>query len=170
MKSPYRIAKELNVSPQAVYKRLTNEFNNRFNNHIQRIKSGKRVHIRLDPVAEEALKALYNQVHQPVEQLYIEPIEHPLLNQLNTENSFLKARIELLENELATERKHSREQSDKLSDLAGQLAELTRNNQILLGTEQSKTSATLLADNEATETKGFFAKLFRKNRRPQIDV
>ena len=148
MKSPYQIAKEIKVSPQAVYKKLTDEFNNQFNDHIQRTEKGKYL---LDEVAEQALKELFNQVVQPVQQQTIEPVQQSLLNQLNTENSFLRARIEALEDELKTERTHSREQTDKLSDLAAQLAELTRNNQILLGAEQSKTNPALLMGGELPE-------------------
>jgi len=146
MKSPYQIAKEINVSPQAVYKRLTDEFNNQFNNHIQRTDKGKYL---LDTIAEHGLIELFNQVIQPVQQLTIEPIEQPLLNQLNSENIFLRSRIEVLENELKTERVHSRMQIDKLSDLATQLAELSRNHQILLGMEQERTNPSSLMNNES---------------------
>jgi len=171
MKSPYKIAKELNVSPQAVYKRMSEQFNNEFNNHIQRTTTGQ---YKLDDVAERALKALFNQVVEPVEDLVVEPVEQlneSLLNQMNSENSFLRARVESLEEELKTERTHSREQADKLSDLAAQLAELTRNNQLLLGAEQSRTNPALLPPNlgvstetpkEAWKKKGFFKKMFKK--------
>ena len=144
MKSPYQIAKEIGVSPQAVYKKLTDDFNIQLNNHIQRTSSGRYL---LDSVAEEFLKGLFNQDEQPVVQSGIEHVEQLLFNQLHNENSFLRQRIEVLEQELKTEREHSREQIDKLSNLAAQLAELTRNNQILLGTEQSRTNPTLLIDN-----------------------
>ncbi|MCL2577043.1 MAG: hypothetical protein FWE27_03205 [Defluviitaleaceae bacterium] len=85
MKSPYQIAKELNVSPQAVYKRMTDEFNNQHADHIKRTQNGK---YKLDAVAEEALKELFNQVKQPLQQCNIKPVEQPthsLVNQLNTE-------------------------------------------------------------------------------------
>ncbi|MCL2593377.1 MAG: hypothetical protein FWD82_08455 [Defluviitaleaceae bacterium] len=147
MKSPYKISQEIGVSPQAVYKKLTNEFINKFNNHMQRKEKGKYL---LDEVAEKALKELFNQIVQPVQQENIEQIQQPLLNQLNSENMFLKARIEMLEQELKTERAHGRTQADKLSDLATRISELTHNNQILLGAEQSKSSPMLLLDGETT--------------------
>jgi len=151
MKSPYKIAKELKVSPQAVYKRMTDEFNNKFNNHIQRTPQGKYL---LDGVAEKALKGLFRLVVEPVEQPTIEPVKQPvkqrsdshLLNQLNNENNFLRTRIEVLEEELKSAQTHNREQSDKLAELANQLAEITRNNQILLGAEQSRTNPVLLGE------------------------
>jgi len=184
MKSPYQIAKELSVSPQAVYKRLTDEFNNQFNNHIQRTPTGQ---YKLDAVAERGLKALFNPAIEPVQQPTIEPVQQPavevvepvqqpLLNQLNSENSFLRTRIELLEESLKIERTHSREQSDKLSeqaekiiDLATQLAELNRNNQLLLGAEQSRNNHALLIGNESpkpddekVQKKGFLFRLFNR--------
>ena len=168
MKSPYQIAKELNVSPQAVYKRITNEFINQFTNHMQRTEKGK---YKLDIVAEQGLKDLFNQVVQPIQQQNIEQVEQPLLNQLNSENSFLRSRVESLEEELKTERTHSREQMDKLSDLAAQLTELTRNNQVLLGAEQRRTNSALLIGGESVahqseeqqqSKKGFFQRFFKK--------
>jgi len=275
VKSPYQIAKELNVSPQAVYKRMTDEFTNQFTNHIQRTEKGK---YKLDEVAEQGLKELFNRVVQPInlieqpldqfqqledtfslykhtvpngkvyigitslkpyvrwgggsgykqnEEFYndilefgwesiehtilangldiktaeieenrlileyesydpkkgyngqfkllnyvrtVEQQENPLLNQLNSENSFLRSRVEALEEELKTERTNSREQTDKLSDLAAQLAELTRNNQVLLGAEQSRTNPALLMGGESLPhqseeqqpKKGFFQRFFKK--------
>jgi hypothetical protein len=150
MKTPYQIAKELKVSPQAVYKRLTDEFINQVGYHIQRTEKGRYL---LDEFAEQKLKNLFGQVQQPslnqFDPLY--KIEQSLLNQLHTENAFLRARVEGLEVELRTERAHSRGQTDKLSDLAAQLAELTRNNQILLGAEQSRTNPGLLAGGERVQ-------------------
>jgi len=161
MKSPYQIAKELKVSPQAVYKRMTDEFTNQYSNHIQRSAKGK---YKLDEVAEKGLKDLFNQVAQPVKQYYNDQVEQSLLNHLTIENSFLRSRVESLEEELKTERIHSREQTDKLSDLAAQLTELTRNNQVLLGAEQSRTNPALLmggsppdqSEQSHTAKKGFW--------------
>ncbi len=147
MKSPYQIAKELNVSPQAVYKKLTSEFTDKLTNHIQRTPEGK---YSLDEVAEKALKNRFNQVAQQMQQHTVESIEQQLLNQLNTENKFLRERIEVLEHEISKERDHSHEQADKLADLASQLAELTRNNQILLSTEQSRKNPSFLIDGKSS--------------------
>jgi len=78
-------------------------------------------------------------------------ITHFLLGENNELYKTLKAelaskneQIEMLLADLTSERTHSREQADKLSDLAAQLAELTRNNQVLLGAEQSRTNPVLL--------------------------
>jgi len=78
--------------------------------------------------------------------------ENELYKILKAELASKNEQISGLQAELSSERTHSREQADKLSDLATQLAELTRNNQILLGIEQSQNNPTaLLADNDNTE-------------------
>lgn len=50
------------------------------------------------------------------------------------------------------ERQHSREQSDKIINLAEQLAELSRNNQILLGAEQQRMNPLLYIKDNKVET------------------
>jgi hypothetical protein len=75
---------------------------------------------------------------------------------LENENSFLRSRVEALEAELGSERAHSRAQTDKLSDLAAQLAELTHNNQVLLGAEQSRTNPALLMGEGDTTKKSWW--------------
>ena len=57
-------------------------------------------------------------------------------------NALLEQNRDLRE-QLNEERKHSREKTDQLGDLAGRLAELAANSQVLLGFEQSKTKPRL---------------------------
>jgi len=66
------------------------------------------------------------------------------LEERNDLFEFLKEQCERLQSELEKEREHSRAQADKLAVLAEQLAELSRNNQMLLGVEQSRTNPVLL--------------------------
>ncbi|MCL1883015.1 MAG: hypothetical protein FWF81_04585 [Defluviitaleaceae bacterium] len=135
MKTPYQIAKELKVSPQAVYKRMNDKFNNQYAENIQRTTKGTYV---LDGIAEEALKGLFNKDIQPSQQPTIEPDEQRLsdsLNLLHSENTFLRARVEALEHELTIERTHSRGQTDKITELAESLARLASNAQQLHGAE-----------------------------------
>ena len=70
--------------------------------------------------------------------------DNELYRILRAELASKNEQIEVLQANLISERTHSREQADKLSDLAAQLAELTRNNQVLLGAEQSRTNPALL--------------------------
>jgi chromosome segregation ATPase len=159
MKSPYRIAQEIGVSPQAVYKRLTPEFIRQLNNHIKRNEKGKYL---LDEEAEKAVKALFN----AVEQLDQQTDEQPLLNQLNSENAFLRQRVEALEEELTTERTHSRAQSDKITELAAEMARLANNAQQL---HMGDMIIPQLTDGRADPAEpdaqpGFFARIFKRRK------
>lgn len=136
MKSPYQVAKELNIKPQTVYKRLTSEFITEFANHITSAKGNKYM---LDDVAEAALKALFIPSVIPGEQAENKPDIPPDISQVISENAFLRDRVIALEGEIHTERVHSRSQADKMAALAADMAELTRNNQILLGMTQKQT-------------------------------
>ncbi|MCL2400654.1 MAG: hypothetical protein FWC91_13035 [Defluviitaleaceae bacterium] len=95
--------------------------------------------------------------------------ENKLYEILNSELESKNNLIIKLQEELTTERTHSREQANRLSDLAEQLAELNRNNQILLGSEQNRTNHTLaVANGEGTPKKtGFFARVFLKRKKEQ---
>jgi hypothetical protein len=59
--------------------------------------------------------------------------------------SFLRNQVNDLQIELSKEREHSRAQAERLATIAEQLAELTRNNQVLLGAEQTRTNPALLS-------------------------
>jgi len=97
--------------------------------------------------------------------------KNELYNILRAELESKNEQITTLQTELSIERTHGREQADKLSDLAAQLAELTRNNQLLLGVEQSRTNPVLRSEDEVVlhngerqeRKKGFFQR-FRKNK------
>jgi DNA-binding transcriptional MerR regulator len=73
------------------------------------------------------------------------------------ETAFFREQIAALQDELAKEREHSRAMADRVADLAGQLAELSRNNQFLLGAEQTRTNPALIQE---PTRKGLFARLF----------
>jgi ribosomal protein S13 len=130
MKTAYQIAKEIGVSPQAVYKKITPEVLNRFNNVVQRGK--KRF---FDEEAEKAIKSMFvndtegkttiEPVVEPVEPT-IEPVVEPDKNWFNNQN---KSEVEYLREQLDVAYKRNHE-------LAMKISELTRNNQILLGMEK----------------------------------
>lgn len=142
MKTISELAKEMNVSVQTIYRTLNKvkqETGNCLTEKINGIANitgeGERViRERLTPVKQEN-KQMFNSVKHAESE----------------ETAFLREQNKFLQDELSKEREHSREQADKLSDLAAQLAELTRNNQILLGAEQSRTNPALLVDNELTK-------------------
>jgi len=64
MKSAYQIAKEIGVSYQAVYKRLTPELMDRLSDHVQQRKKKK----YFDEYAEAAIKAIYKPVNERTRQ------------------------------------------------------------------------------------------------------
>jgi len=96
MKTPYAIAKELNVSPQAVYKKLTPSFLSQQGENIETVvydtKSGKKSKYRLNATAEQVLKQTFGAVVQSVDEL----VDEKLLNQLNSEITFLRSQVENL--------------------------------------------------------------------------
>ena len=137
MKSAYQIAKEIGVSYQAVYKRLTPELMDRLSDHVQQRKKKK----YFDEYAEAAIKAIYKPVNERTRQAD-EPVnertrqaDESLFNrlsiQLHGEIEYLRRINDELRDELKVEREHSRE-------IALQVAKLTQNNQILLAVEKEK--------------------------------
>ena len=97
-----------------------------------------------------------------------------LEKEMDAKNKLIEIMAEEIKKEhemLEIERKHTREQSDKIMSLAEQLTELNRNNQILLREAQEKTTILLpekfeeTTSEEAAEKKrGFLKKMFGKNR------
>lgn len=190
-KSPYRLSQEWNISSTAIYKKLK-LLDNELKPHIKK-ENNK---ILLNAEAERILKESFSDVLQPVLQPIVEPLENQLDNQFDklynkfdSEIEFLREQTRLLQeqnkslqDELIKEREYSRTQTDRLADqsdritnLAEQLAELNRNNQLLLGAEQSRTNPALLMNgNEQNNSDGttatedtakkssIFSKLFRK--------
>lgn len=178
LKSPYRLAKEIGVTNQAVYKKINGALSNQLDNHIQRTSNGK---ILLDAAAEEIIRQSFQEVVQPIEQPIVQPSISPLDNRLDShllqENSFLRQRIEMLESELRAEREHSKELADKVEslaekaeantdralDLTNQLMELMKANQVLLGIEQSKTNPSRLVENTKNYKRLSIFKWFKRH-------
>jgi len=142
MKTISQFASEMGVSVQTIYRQL---------NRVKQ-ETGVCLTEKINKIAhitesgEIALKERLTDVKQA-------------LNNVKQEESdeivFLREQNKTLLKDLETERTHSREQADKLSDLAAQLAELTRNNQILLGAEQSRTNPALLMGDDEVKRIGF---------------
>lgn len=154
MKSPYRIAKELAVSPQSVYQKIE-KIQEQLKPYIKR--NGNK--ILIDEQGESLLKSTFsNSVKQGIEQeksIFEQETEQDLLNQLNnhlnTENEYLRNQNKNLLEELNKEREYSRQQSENLSELSNKLVELTKNEQILA--LQKNKNPLLLADEQPSELK-----------------
>lgn len=80
---------------------------------------------------------------------------------LQDEIDYLRSELTAAREELNAEREHSRSQADKLAVLATQLAEITHNNQLLLGAEQSRTNPALLPEENKP---GFFSRIFKSRK------
>lgn len=136
-------AKAAGKSQQAIYKRL----NNQLKPFIQLVDNQRMLEIR-------ALWEVYGIV---VEQ----PIQPKLNNQFNQDQGeeirFLRGQVELLQAELAKEREHNRELSDKIAVLADR-AQQTANNAQLLHAGAVKQ----LTDGKPP---GFWSTIFGKQRK-----
>ena len=154
MKTIARIAAETGVSVQTIYRTL---------NKVKQ-ETGESLTEKINGIAH------ITSVNEDLLKKHLTNVKQTLNNVKHAENEeiiFLREQNKALSNELATERAHGREQMAKLSELAAQLAELTRNNQLLLGAEQSRTNPALLAggelskgDKEPERKKSFLRSIF----------
>jgi len=118
-KSAYKIAHELGVTPQAVYKRLTPELLNQLSDHIVKPGDNK---IRFYPEGERIVKELFNHVVEPVVQPSIEPVQQPLLNQYDSEIvELLKKNIDILQAQLEIKDRQIEAKDRQIDDLSSAL-------------------------------------------------
>lgn len=172
MKTVYQIANEIGKSPQAVYKRLRNELNkgsiSQLFNLVQMDEQGK---IKpLDEKAEKAVKKLYNFVEQPV----VEPDQQPLNNQVQQPNNnpdLLASVIETLQEQLKAKDEQIKTKDEQIKakdEQISTLSKLIENTQVLLKTEQEKSSPSLLAEagsgseQQPAQKRSFIDKILRR--------
>ena len=134
------LAKDLNVSVQTIYRAL----NNVKQRETAEITEKHKGITYLTTIGENFIRDYLKPVKQDETECSTEL--NDVKHSENDEILFLRGQNKALLQELEKEREHSRQQSDRISDLAAQLAELTRNSQILLKQEQEKN--TLLISNE----------------------
>jgi len=176
MKTIAQIAAEIGVSVQTIYRTLnkvkheTEECLTEKINGITNITEFGENIVKERLTGVKQMLNIDNEMLNSVKQaesdeiIFLREQNKALIEQGNTLIEQLSAKDKLLEDE----RVHSREQADKLSDLAAQLAELTRNNQVLLGAEQTRTNPALtmggtLHEGEGQQRKkGFFQRFFKK--------
>ena len=128
MRTIAQFAVEMGVSVQTVYRQL-NKVKQETGECLTEKISGV---ARITEDGEEILKARLTNVKQEL---------NAVKQAENEEIIFLREQNKAL--------------TDKISDLATQLAELTRNSQLLLGAEQSRTNPVLLMGGDETERYGF---------------
>ncbi len=194
MKSVYQIAKESGFSQQLIHKKLTIEFLEKMHDHIMVTKHGNKTRFQIDEIGEQAILELlkkrtqrltniehknYSMLNNNAEYLLLERANEKLREELAREQeqaNYLRSEltrdrevINYLRIELAKEREHSRGLSGQLVNITAEVADITRNNQILLGIEQKKglpTTAETSPINEhgfsnSPKKKGFFSFLRR---------
>jgi len=153
------MASEIGISVQTIYRVLNKVKQDTDDCLTEKINGISHITIKGEEVIKERLSNVKHSLN------YISSEFNAVKHYENEEITFLREQNKILQDELITERAHSREQADKLSDLATQLAELARNNQVLLGAEQSRTNLALMMNSENDSEhpkKGFFKKLFQK--------
>lgn len=161
MKTIKQIADELNVSKQRVYRYIKS-------NRISEAHQNNSV-MYYDEMAEQAIiqgisnNNHINESHQKrIDETVNEAVVTMLKNELETKNK----QIENLQSELAEERKHSREQADKLAVLADTAQKLHA------GTIKRLESGELLPDertakieaDEKNKKSGFISRFFKKEK------
>lgn len=139
------LAKDLNMSTQAIYKKINKSMKNELTPYIKEIDGQKFIDDKGITIIKNGLQPVDNQGkvvanlntdNEKSDSKIVATSLQPVDNQTDLE--FYKKQLELLQDELKTEREHSRQQADRIADLAEKLAELTRNSQVLLKQEQDK--------------------------------
>jgi hypothetical protein len=159
-------ARKEGVSVQTIYRRI-----NKLDTENLTVKKGGILYITDDGIA--ALAPVFEDVEQ---------VKHPEVpgDKAREYNDvlipFLREQCEFLREELSREREYSRSQAVRLSELSEQMAELVRNNQILIVAEQNRNNMALLSMEDygvkqnaiedvepaqkTPQKRGFFARLF----------
>lgn len=177
MKTVSEMAKELNVSVQTVYRTL----NKVKRDGIDSLTEVKNNITYITSDGEQILTERFTPATQCIEHELnnADQLLNAVKQELNDEIIYLREQNKAFQDELRVERDHSRQQADRIAGLAEQIAELTRNQQVLFGMEQQKTlpivSSTPSKDggiddvgedspmeNSDAAKKGFFKKIFGK--------
>jgi len=172
MKTIAQIAEEIGVTKQAVHKKMKQE---PLSTRLEGFTTTKGNTVYVDDNGIKLIKSAFNTTKSSISStstkvVGVDDLSIEIIKDLRSQMANVMGQNKDLLEQLKIEREHSREQADKLSELASQLAELNRNNQILLGSEQSKTNQAIMAscENEAhslqKENEGFFKRVFSRKR------
>ena len=161
--TPYAISKKLKKPAQVVYKKIEILLKKppceNIEEHIKKV-DDKWI---IDEIGEELIISSFKD-EQPNEQINEQQNEQ-LLSHMNNEIIMLREQLKTANDELIKERDFSRTQADKISDLADRLARLNENQQVLLLSEQSKTTP-LLSEitSEDNKQKSLWERLFKNKK------
>jgi len=171
MKTIAQIAEEIGVSKQAIHQKIKKE---PLSTDLRPFTSIDGNTLMIDVHGEELIRSVYSK-----ERLFLisstsstNNIKDKLIETLQQQIDTLTDQNTELLKQLDSEREHSRQQSDRISDLAEKLAELTRNSQLLLKQEQDKNirmlsdeSTTENLENDTGENKKSFWDFWKKNKK-----
>lgn len=127
MKTIQEVAEILNVTPQAIYKKINNQFNNQLKDQVKQVKRGNKT---VKVVTDKGIEILRESMEQPVKQQFnneFNNVSQPLID-------LLQGTIDTLNRQLEVKDKQIQDLSDRLKEQQ----ELNRNNQILLHREQDQ--------------------------------
>lgn len=127
MKTIQEVAELLNVTPQAIYKKINNQLNNQLKDQVKQVKRGNKT---VKVVTDKGIELLRESMEQPVKQQFnneFNNVSQPLID-------LLQGTIDTLNRQLEVKDKQIQDLSDRLKEQQ----ELNRNNQILLHREQDQ--------------------------------
>jgi flagellar capping protein FliD len=127
LKTIQEVAEILNVTPQAIYKKINNQFNNQLKDQVKQVKRGNKT---VKVVTDKGIEILRESMEQPVKQQFnneFNNVSQPLID-------LLQGTIDTLNRQLEVKDKQIQDLSDRLKEQQ----ELNRNNQILLHREQDQ--------------------------------
>lgn len=147
MKSISEIARELKITPQAVYKKVNNQLKTKLKNHIHKDASGKTL---IDEDGQAIIKLSVLRSSQPVENQSSQSV----VNQIEQENelfNLLKEQLKIKDGQI-----------QELLNQNGHLIQKIENMQVLLKNEQEKNTPLIAEDriNQAPKSKVSFWKKF----------
>lgn len=129
------VAEILNITPQAVYKKINNQLNNELATHLKQVERGNKT---VKAVTSEGLEIIRKSLEQPVDNQF----NNEFNNQFKTYNTEKEDNLtKLLEETIQTLKKQLDVKDKQIQDLNERLKEqqeLNRNNQVLLHREQEQ--------------------------------
>lgn len=129
------VAEILNITPQAVYKKINNQLKNELATHLKQVKRGNKT---VKVVTSEGLEIIRESLEQPVKQPFNKPFNNQFKDSSKGKEDNL---IQLLEETIQTLKKQLDVKDKQIQDLNERLKEqqeLNRNNQVLLHREQEQ--------------------------------
>lgn len=133
------IAKILNITPQAVYKKINNQLNNELATHLKQVERGNKT---VKAVTSEGLEIIRKSLEQPVDNQFNNEFNNQFNNQFKDSSKGKEDNlIQLLEETIQTLKKQLDVKDKQIQDLNERLKEqqeLNRNNQVLLHREQEQ--------------------------------